>query len=122
MLDLFIASGQIPVQRTTEMDSLSAMLEFVACSDWVTFLPMTTVSRDLSGERLVIQPLVEPRLVVEFYLIHAARKTLSAAALALSRQIEEGFERAAVRWQQALDQTHPQEAAAQRQGPRRSTT
>lgn len=122
MLDLFIASGQIPVQRTTEMDSLSAMLEFVACSDWVTFLPMTTVSRDLSGERLVIQPLIEPRLVVEFYLIHAARKTLSAAALALSRQIEEGFERAAVRWQHALDQTHLQEAASKSQGPRRGPT
>lgn len=103
MLDVFLSSGEIPVQRTIEMDSLSAMLDFVQSSDWVTFLPITTVSRDLSGTQLIIQPLDKPRMTAEFFLIHPARKTLSAASLIFSQQIEVGFEQSAGRWKHALE-------------------
>lgn len=99
MLDLFVSSGQIPVARTVEIDSLSAMLDFIETSDWVTFLPMSTVSRDLTGTRLVVQPLEDPRMTTEFYLVHPARKALSAAAHAFAQEIETGFRRSRDRWE-----------------------
>jgi LysR family nitrogen assimilation transcriptional regulator len=103
MLNLLISSGQIPVERTVEIDSLSAMLDFVETSDWVTFLPMSTISRNLTGKRLTVQPVMQPRMTTEFYLVHPARKALSAAALAFTQQIEVGFKRSQERWDQAMN-------------------
>jgi LysR family transcriptional regulator, nitrogen assimilation regulatory protein len=114
MLDLFVSSGQIPVERAVEIDSLSAMLDFVESSDWVTFLPMSTISRDLTGTRLTVQPLAEPRMTTEFYLVHLARKALSAAALAFAQQIEVGFGRSQERWEQAMNARANRPAVKQR--------
>lgn len=102
LLDRYIHAGNVPVARMVEMDSLPALLDFVAESDWVTLLPATCATRDLSGRRHVVQPLVEPEIATEFYLVYPARRTLSAAAKAFADALEEGFEQSQQRWLAAM--------------------
>jgi LysR family nitrogen assimilation transcriptional regulator len=102
LLDRFIHAGSVPVARMVEMDSLPALLDFVAASDWVTLLPATCTTRDLSGKHQIVQPVIEPEMPTEFYLVHPARRTLSAAAKAFADAIESGFERSQERWRGAV--------------------
>jgi DNA-binding transcriptional LysR family regulator len=102
MLDAFIRAGQIPAKRVVEMDSLSAMLDFVHVSYWVTFLPVTAVSRCADQADIIVQPVTEPAMSCEFYLIHPARRVLSPAAKAFAELIEMGFQQSAVRWSKLL--------------------
>jgi LysR family nitrogen assimilation transcriptional regulator len=105
LIDAFILSGQIPAARTVEIDSIPAILDFVAAGDWVTFLPLTVVSRDLAGSKFVIQPLSEPVITAEFYLIHPARRSLSAAATAFIELLEVAFQESNRRWEDAISRT-----------------
>lgn len=102
LLDRFIHAGSVRVARMVEMDSLPALLDFVAESDWVTLLPATCATRDLTGKRHIVQPLLEPDMPTEFYLVHPARRTLSAGAKAFADAIEEGFDRSRGRWNAAV--------------------
>lgn len=102
VLESFIQSGEIPAARTMELDSISAILDFVVTGDWVTFLPLTAVARDLGAGRLVVQPISNPVLTAEFYLIHPARRALTAAAIAFAERLEIAFQDSSRRWQDSL--------------------
>jgi DNA-binding transcriptional LysR family regulator len=110
LLDRFIHAGHVPVARMVEMDSLPALLDFVTESDWVTLLPATCATRDMSGRHHIVQPLIAPEMATEFYLVHPARRTLSAAAKAFAEAIEAGFVRSQQRWNAAARRAAPIEA------------
>jgi LysR family transcriptional regulator, nitrogen assimilation regulatory protein len=105
VLDAFVQSGQIPAARTVEIDSIPGILDFVTASDWVTFLPLTSISRDLADRKFVIQPLSDPIITSEFYLIHPARRSLSAAAIAFIDRLEMAFRDSAVRWEKCIERS-----------------
>lgn len=79
LIDRAIWTGEIKAARTLDMDSVHAMIEFAANSDWATILPMTAVSRD-RGSRLQINPVAAPAFHVGLYLVHHKQFPLSSAA------------------------------------------
>jgi LysR family transcriptional regulator, nitrogen assimilation regulatory protein len=75
-----IWTKEIRVGRILEMDSVHGMIDFVSNSKWATILPLTAVACDLESARLCINPIAEPYLEADLYLINLTRYPLTAPA------------------------------------------
>lgn len=75
-----IWTKEIRVGRILEMDSVHGMIDFVSNSKWATILPLMAVACDLESERLCINPIVEPYLEADLYLMNLTRHPLPAPA------------------------------------------
>lgn len=76
-----IWTKEIRVGRILEMDSVHGMIDFVSNSKWwATILPLMAVACDLESERLCINPIAEPYLEADLYLINLTRHPLPAPA------------------------------------------
>lgn len=78
---------EINVARILEMDTVHGMIDFVAHSAWATILPFTAVLCDVGSDRLCINPISEPHLEANLYLIHLTRRPLSQAARAVIEEL-----------------------------------
>jgi len=74
-----IWTKEIPLARLLEMDTVHGMIDFIACAPWATILPLTAVFCDVGSERIRINPISEPHLEANLYLIHLTRQPLSRA-------------------------------------------
>ena len=83
-----IWTKEINVARILEMDTVHGMIDFVANSDWATVLPFTAVLCDAGSERLRINPISQPDLEANLFLIHLTRRPLSQAARALIEELK----------------------------------
>lgn len=83
-----IWTREIRVSRILEMDSVHGMIDFVAESDWATILPMTAVACDVDSPRLCINPIIEPRLTADLYLINLTRNPLTATARLFADELQ----------------------------------
>ena len=79
-IERHIWTKEIPVNRILEMDSVHGMIDFVCNSNWATILPLTAVLCDVESERMCINPIVEPYLEADLYLINLRQHPLTAAA------------------------------------------
>lgn len=75
-----IWTKEIPVGRILEMDSVYGMIDFVAHSKWATILPLVAVACDVGSKRLCINPIIDPYLEADLYLINLKRHPLAATA------------------------------------------
>lgn len=97
-LDRVIAAGEIKVARMVEMDSMQGSIEFIRNSNWATVLPFTAVTGDAGARSLCFNPIVEPEILCNFYLIHLIQKPLSAAAHVLVDALELELRASADAW------------------------
>ncbi|MDE2228362.1 MAG: LysR family transcriptional regulator [Alphaproteobacteria bacterium] len=72
-----IWSKEIRAGRILEMDTVYGMIDFVSHANWATILPLVAVAHDTESERLCINPIVEPYLEADLYLINLAQHALS---------------------------------------------
>ena len=79
-IERHIWTKEIRVERRLEMDTVHGMIDFVAGSRWATILPMVAVACDLGGERVRVNPIAEPRLEADLYLIRLTQQPLTARA------------------------------------------
>ena len=79
-IERHIWTKEIPVSRILEMDSVHGMIDFVCNSKWATILPLTAVLCDIESERVCINPIIEPYLEADLYLINLRQHPLTAAA------------------------------------------
>ncbi len=93
-----IRNGEIAVERTISIASLSAGLEFLSQTDWSAILPYWICLKELGNERLAINPIANPALQVEVALIHPTRKPLSRPAQLLYAYFSEELQRSEEEW------------------------
>lgn len=105
ILDRFIGSGQIPVARIVEMDSLWGILDLVRGGGWETLLPPSAL-RNLDGPLRAL-PVADPHIWLEFFQISPARAALSEAARVFTDLVIAGFESSAARRPPGLRATMP---------------
>jgi len=86
-IDGAIRNGDISVERTISIASLSASLEFLSLTDWSSILPFWIGLSELGNERVTVNPIVDPSLMVEVVLVHPVQRPLSRA----SRQLYDYF-------------------------------
>ncbi|HEY7384573.1 MAG TPA: LysR family transcriptional regulator [Beijerinckiaceae bacterium] len=98
LIETYLVSNTIPVERTLELDAMLGTLDFVANSDWVTILPGIMMVSDVERPRLTINPIVDPGLSVELVLIEPSRRVLSPAAKAFVDTLQYETERMNTVW------------------------
>ncbi len=103
-IDDAIRNGEIAVERTIAIASLSAGLEFVAQTDWSSILPYWIGLKELGNERLTVNPIVAPSLSVELMLIHLAQRPLSRPSQLLYEYFCQELKRSDEEWQRILRQ------------------
>lgn len=72
-----IRSGEIVVERTILIDSLSAGLEFVSQTDWSWILPYWLCLKEFGSDRVTVNPIASPTLFADVELIFSAQRPLS---------------------------------------------
>ncbi len=98
LLERHMRVGDISVERLLEMDGLFGALEFLHNSDWSGILPISTVLGDLASGKFVVNPIAEPAMVIEYYLIHQTRRPLDRASRELVDALETTLKQSAVDW------------------------
>lgn len=97
-LDDFIAAKGLEVGKIIDMDAMFATLELVATSDYATVLPATICRKDIEGRDRWLHPIIGPELTVNYVVMEPASKSMSAAATAFLRYLEEEYLRADEEW------------------------
>jgi len=98
MLERHIRVGSIAVERSIEIDGLFGALEFVCQSDWSAILPVTTVIGDMASGKFVVNPIVEPATMIEYYVIHQTQRPLVRASRELVDRLEAALKQSAAEW------------------------
>ncbi|RST84649.1 LysR family transcriptional regulator [Aquibium carbonis] len=94
-----VRNGEISVERTITIASLSAGLEFVAQTDWSSILPFWIALKELGNERVTVNPIADPQLSVELALIHLVQRPLSRASRHLYEQFLQELRHCEEEWQ-----------------------
>lgn len=89
MIEQRIWTKEIRVGRRLEMDTVHGMIDFVCNAHWATLLPAVAVACDAGSDRLRVNPVVEPRLDADLYLIRLAQKATSSAGQLLIEALRE---------------------------------
>jgi LysR family transcriptional regulator, nitrogen assimilation regulatory protein len=82
LLETYLASNGVEIERTLELDAMLGTLDFVANSDWVAILPGIMMVSDVDHPTLTITPIVDPVLPLDLVLIEPLRRALSSPAQA----------------------------------------
>lgn len=101
-LEMFFTAHNVAIASVLEMDAMIATLEFVAYTDWMTILPATICSKDLSGKDRKLHPIVSPRASVDYMLIEPSRNSLSPSASLFYEALRQQFEMMHRRWEAIL--------------------
>lgn len=88
-IERHIWTKEILVSRILEMDSVHGMIDFVCNSNWATILPLTAVLCDIESDRLCVNPIVEPYLEADLYLINLRQHPLTATAKLFVEALQE---------------------------------
>jgi DNA-binding transcriptional LysR family regulator len=97
-IDDAIRHGEIPVERTISIASLSAGLEFLSQTDWASILPFWVGLKELGNDRLSVNPITAPGLTVDLAMIHPTRQPLSRPAAQLFDYFRQELARSEEEW------------------------
>jgi DNA-binding transcriptional LysR family regulator len=97
-----IRHGEIAVERTISIASLSAGLEFLGLTDWSAILPYWIGLKELGNDRLTVNPIMDSVFDVELTLIHPAQRPLSRAARQLYGYVDQELKRSQREWDRIL--------------------
>jgi DNA-binding transcriptional LysR family regulator len=89
MIDAYLTSNGIVVKRLAEFDTMLGTLDLVAQGNCSAILPLMMMHGDLDGRRYTINPIVDPPLTLEMFLLQPARKTMDEAAQAFVQCLSE---------------------------------
>jgi DNA-binding transcriptional LysR family regulator len=98
LIERHIRVGDIAVERLLEMDGLFGALEFIHNSDWSGILPVSTVIGDMASGKFVVNPIVKPSMMIEYYLIHQTQRPLDRASRELVDSLETVLKNSAAEW------------------------
>ncbi len=82
MIDTYLTANGIVVKRLAEFDTMAGTLDLVARGEWSVILPLMMMGNDIDGGQYTINPIVDPPLTLEMFLLEPARKAMDEAALA----------------------------------------
>lgn len=97
-----IRSGEIEVERTILIDSLSAGLEFVSQTDWSWILPSWLCLKELGNDRVTVNPIASPVLSADVELIFSAQRPLSTPSQRLYDYFLQELKRTEEEWRRAM--------------------
>lgn len=97
-----IRAGEIVIERSISIDSLSAGLEFVGQTDWSAILPYWICLKELGNDRMTVNPIVSPMLRVEVALIFPTQQPLTRPAQILYEYFLQELRRTEEEWRRIM--------------------
>ena len=98
ILKRYNLSGDIAVDRLLEMDGLFGALEFIHKSDWAGIFPISTIIDEMHTGRFTINPILNPSMTIDFYLINQKQRPLNQAANVLVDNLQTALKITAESW------------------------
>jgi len=82
MIDNYLTANGVAVKRLLEFETMFGTLDLVARGDWSGILPLMMMEPDIDSGNYKINPIIDPPLMLELFLLEPARKIMDEPALA----------------------------------------
>jgi LysR family nitrogen assimilation transcriptional regulator len=89
LVETYLASNAVTVERLLELDAMLGTLDFVARTDWVTILPAVMMADEPRRGQFAVNRIVDPAFELDLVLIEPSRRAMSPAAAAFLAVLEE---------------------------------
>jgi DNA-binding transcriptional LysR family regulator len=99
LIETYLASNGVAVERLVELDAMLGTLDFVAQTDWQAILPGIMMATETRPRQFTVNPISSPAFVLDLVLIEPARRSMSPGAQAFLQVLEEESVRLNRRWQ-----------------------
>jgi LysR family transcriptional regulator, nitrogen assimilation regulatory protein len=100
LIETYLASNGVEIERLLELDAMLGTLDFVAHSDWMAILPGIMMAAETRPRQFTVNPIVAPAFSLDLVLIEPARRPMSPGAQAFLQVLEEESLRLNRRWEQ----------------------
>jgi LysR family nitrogen assimilation transcriptional regulator len=80
LIDEFLRLSNIPVHQLLEIDGIAGVLNLVRTTTWSALLPFIAVSRLIEDHNLVVSPISNGVIPMDYFLTYLTTATLSPAA------------------------------------------
>jgi DNA-binding transcriptional LysR family regulator len=98
LIETYLASNGVKVERLLELDAMLGTLDFVARTDWVAILPGIMMANETPRSRQFTVNPIRPPFALDLVLIEPSRRPMSPGARALLAMLEEESVRLNRRW------------------------
>lgn len=96
LIETYVGSNGVRVERLLELDAMLGTLDFVARTEWSAILP--AVMLDPAETRYALAPIVDPPFTLDLVQIEPSRRILSPAAAAFRDVLAEETARLQAPW------------------------
>jgi LysR family nitrogen assimilation transcriptional regulator len=104
LIETYLASNGVAVERLLELDAMIGTLDFVSRTDWVAILPALMMATETRHRLFTVNPIVSPGFSLDLMLIEPARRPMAPPAQAFLQMLEDESARIVRAWEQACDQ------------------
>ncbi len=98
IIDADLARAGVEIAASIESDGLNTTLEYIRHSGWSTLTAVASVIDEAASGELVINPIVNPRAELEYYLVRQVRTPLTGAADRFIQLLREELAAIMKRW------------------------
>ena len=99
LIETYLASNGVAIERLLELDAMLGTLDFVARTDWVAVLPGIMMAHEARPREFTVNPLTSPPFSLDLVLIEPARRPMSPGAKGFLEILEEESVRLNTRWE-----------------------
>ena len=101
LIETYLASNGVAIDRLLELDAMLGTLDFVARTDWTAILPGIMMANETRSRQFTVNPIAAPPFSLDLVLIEPARRPMSPSAKAFLEMLEEESIRLNRRWETA---------------------
>ena len=98
LIETYLASNGVAIERLLELDSMLGTLDFVARTDWMAILPGIMMAEEARSRQVTVNPIAAPLFNLDLVLIEPARRPMSPGAQAFLAILEQESLRLNRRW------------------------
>ena len=91
LIDAYITSNGVGIKSFAEFDTMAGTMDLVSRGEWATILPMMMIANDIDTGKYNINPIEDPPLILETFVIEPARKVMTDVALDFLECVKEEF-------------------------------
>jgi LysR family nitrogen assimilation transcriptional regulator len=113
LIDEFLRASNVPVHQLLEADGIAGVMNLVKTSSWSALWPFIAISRNLDDAGLVICPISNGTIPMDYFLTYLSTSALSPAASAFIEILDKALDDVAARQTVLIGS-----GASQRQGTR----
>jgi LysR family nitrogen assimilation transcriptional regulator len=89
LIETYLASNGVRIERLLELDAMLGTLDFVARTDWAAILPGIMMADELRSRQFTVNPISDPPFGLDLVLIEPSRQPISASAQAFLEVLQE---------------------------------